>query len=749
MINSNPTLFNCRGLAPFIRFLPLIGLFLASLFACSPEKSSAPELKETDLKENTEWPSNGGDAGKSYHSSLKQIDRANVNTLGLAWEFDLETMRGQEATPLLVDGIMVVSSNLGRVYAIDPKSGKEVWRFIPKVDMQINRTACCDQVNRGVAIKNGVVYVASLDGVLYALDLKDGQLQWQANTVEGMDRGQTITGAPEIAGNVVIIGNGGAEYGVRGYVSAYDLASGELKWRFFTVPRDPKLGPQENPELEQALKTWAGSTRWELGLGGTVWDAIHYDKQFNVVYIGVGNGGPYHAKKRSSEGGDQLFLGSIVALDPENGRVKWYYQQTPGDSWDYTSTQPMILTDLNVDGETVPALIHAPKNGFMYVFDRRDGRLLKANPIVYQNWTEGLDPVTGKPKPSENADYFDTPKLVFPATAGARNWHPASWHPGTGLYYASVQDLGNVIMTSPRDKPYKEKSVTHDAALMYATDLEAMLPSLPTALQNSVKESTAFERISKADLGSFLRAINPLTGETVWSVKASSWQDRAGVLTTDGGLVFQGDVTGRFSVFDVNNGALLHSMETGTSILAAPMTYMLDGEQYVAITAGWGGGGWPFIPKQAASYTHENRGRLLVFKLNGSDIPFPKELAPLAVAPEPPKQLEGINEADIQQGQALYYQHCILCHANQQRTMSADLRRMRPEIHAVFNQIVLNGGFLSLGMPRWNDVLSEDETKNIHAFLIQEQSKVRDYELELEKEGLALDSAASGVLSSF
>jgi quinohemoprotein ethanol dehydrogenase len=614
--------------------------------------------------------------------------------------------------------------------------------------MQVNRTACCDQVNRGVAVNDGRVYVGALDGMLYALELGTGNVAWQVDTIDGDDRGQTITGAPEVAGGVVVIGNGGAEYGTRGYVSAYDLASGELKWRFYTVPRDPALGPQEHPELEAALDSWGPGTRWEMGLGGTVWDAIHYDEAFDAVYIGVGNGAPYHSRRRSPSGGDQLYLSSLIALDPATGRMKWYYQETPAENWDYTATAPMVLTTLTLDGEDVPVLMHAPKNGFLYLFDRRDGALLRAHSLVFQNWTDGIDPETGRPAMRDDlADYSTGPKIVYPATPGARNWHPASFNPGTGLYYAAVQELGNLMFMPPQVQAYERKGVNHDAALVYTSDLVNLLPAFPPPLADAIRTLPEWERVVDHSTGSALRAIDPLTGETRWSVSTSSWQDRAGVLSTAGGLVFYGDATGRFSAFDADNGKRRWSVDTGTSIMAAPMTYAIDGVQYVAVMAGWGGGGWPYVPKDSAAYRYDNRGRLLVFRLGGGEVPLPRELPPLTVAPEAPPQLEGVSHADLASGRELFMKHCTLCHANQQRTPGADLRRMAPETHAIFDEIVLGGALVPLGMPRWDDLLSDADSRNLHAFLIAEQEKVHAFETRLAEEGKPLDSNPGGVLA--
>jgi quinohemoprotein ethanol dehydrogenase len=598
-------------------------------------------------------------------------------------------------------------------------------------------------------VKDGRVFVGALDGMVYALDFKTGAVLWKADSIADHNRGANITGAPEVAGDVVIIGNGGAEYDVRGYVTAFDVATGEIRWRFYTVPRDPAFGPQETPALDKAVKTWDPKSRWDVGGGGTVWDAIHYDPEFDTVYIGVGNGGPYSVAKRSPSGGDNLYLSSIVALDPATGRMKWFYQETPKDSWDYTATAPMILTRLDIEGESVPVIIHAPKNGFLYVIDRRDGHVIAANALVYQNWANGVDLATGRPNLApETSDYSQGPKIIFPATVGAHNWYPGSYDLETGLFYAPILEMGNLMFMTPGQKPFRSKAVNHDAALIFTPDLLGVLPSLPPSVQEAVKASPEFERAKEAPSRQDFRAIDPLTGETKWSVPLTSWQDRSGVLTTAGGLVFTGSITGHLNVYDARTGALLRSIETGSSILAAPTTYRIDGVQYVAVMAGWGGGGWPYVPRNSAAYKYGNVGRILAFKLDGGETPIPDLLPPLEVAPEPPAQAANVTPEMIAKGMDLFYTNCPICHSNQHRSISPDLRRMRPERHALFNEILLDGVLVGNGMPQWDDILSKEDVKAIHAYLIDLQAKTRAREMELQKEGKPLDEPAPAILSS-
>lgn len=721
---------------------------LLTLAGCS-SAAAGPEDKVGALA-SQDWVTPGGDRGKSHYSQLTDINRSTVTRLGLAWSADLGTTRGLEATPVVIDGIMYTSGVAGRVYAFEAASGKALWRFEPEVDMQVNRTVCCDMVNRGVAVARGKVYVTSLDGWMYALDARTGAIVWKSDVVVDRRRGDNSTGAPEIAGDVVVIGNAGAEYDVRGAVTAFDLETGKLVWRFFVVPRDPKLGPQDHPDLEPALKTWDANSRWDIGGGGAPWDAINYDPETSLVLVGTGNGAPYATSRRSPNGGDNLYLGSIVALDAKTGRVKWHYQQTPGDNWDYTSTQPMILTRMKVDGQERPVVLHAPKNGFLYVLDRRDGKLLRANPLVRMNWADGVDMKTGRPNLTpEKSDYTSGPKIVFPGTPGARNWHPAAYDPVSNLYIGAVQDLGNVIYMTPGQKPFQPRMLNNDAALLFTSDLAAILSVLPPDLRKAIEARPEMAWVKQNPGSTELRAIDPLTGKTKWAQKLVGWQDRGGALATAGGLVFQGSIDGHLRVFDKDNGKLLKQIDTGTAIMAAPMTYKVGGVQYVAVMAAWGGGGYPYVPAYSATYKRGNHGRLLVFRLDGGAVPIPDELPPLEPAPPAPVQKPGVTPAVIARGMTLFMGNCGLCHANQPRSITPDLRRMSEGTHEAFRQIVLEGLLLPNGMPRWDDRLSAQDVDAIHAYLIDLQVKTRAEELEKQKRGLPLDTPGLTILSNY
>jgi len=727
-------------------FKRLAVLAALALAACGPKESAPPQ--QAAAADN--WTNPGGDAGKTHHSQLTDITAENVGRLGLAWDAQLGTNRVLEATPVVVDGVMYTSGVAGRAYAFDAASGKPLWAFEPKVDMQVNRTVCCDMANRGVAVANGKVFVAALDGVLYALDAKTGKPVWQADTIEDHSRGGNSTGAPEVAGSVVVIGNGGADYDARGDVSGWDIATGKLAWRFHVVPRDPKLGPQDNPELEAALKTWDPRSRWDMGAGGGPWDAINYDPETGLVLVGTGNGEPYSLDIRSPSGGNNLYVSSIVAIEAKTGRMKWFYQESPQDQWDYDATAPMILTRMKVDGEDRPVVLHAPKNGFLYVIDRRDGKLLRANKIVRVNWAKGIDPKTGQAIiDNDAADFSHGPKIIFPGTPGARNWHPASFDPASGLYFGAIQDMGNLMFVPPGDKPYKPKGLNTAAALIFTPQLEAALATLPPPVAAQVKALPAWAEVLKNPGGTTMRAIDPLTGKTVWSQPMAGWQDRGGVLTTASGLLIHGNLVGQLVVREAKTGKILRSIDTGTSILAAPMTYKVGGVQYIAVMAAWGGGGFPYVPPYSAAYQRGNAGRIIVFRLDGKPVPLPPLLGKLEVAPEAPAQAPGVTMDTIAQGRALFFTNCAICHSNQHRSITPDLRRMQPGTHEVFGQILLDGLLVPNGMPRWNDVLKPADVQAIHAYLIDEQAKTRRDEIEKTRRGVPLDAPALAILSNY
>ncbi|MEZ5570303.1 MAG: PQQ-dependent dehydrogenase, methanol/ethanol family [Halioglobus sp.] len=542
--------------------LGLTGGAFAQAVAEKPAWRPAPD---------TQWRLHGNDVGEQRYSALSQINSDNVEALGLAWYFDLYTRRGVEATPLMVDGTLYVTGSWSMVYALDAKTGALRWFYNPEVDRAFLAKSCCDAVNRGVAYADGKVFVGTFDGRLVALNAADGEVLWDVQTTD-RTQSYTITGAPRIAGDKVVIGNGGAELGVRGYVSAYHVDSGKLAWRFHTVPGNPADG-FESPVMQRAAKTWSGQW-WQWGGGGTVWDSMVYDPQLNLLYIGVGNGSPWNHRLRSPEGGDNLFLASIVALRADTGEYVWHYQTTPGETWDFTATQHMILADLEIAGKTRKVIMQAPKNGFFYVLDRITGELISAEAFATTTWASHIDRQTGRPVETPAARVFDGLNVSLPSNAGAHNWHPMSYHPGTGLVYIPSMHI-----------PIRFLEPTHARDRLpgqgYWNTGFDRIANVPPAVPNLA------QLIAETYTGALL-GWDPVKQAVRWQSEVGRMG--GGVLSTAGNLVFQGDGYARLQAFDASSGELLWSQDTQTLAMAAPVTYAIDGEQYVAVAVGFGGG---------------------------------------------------------------------------------------------------------------------------------------------------------------
>lgn len=692
-------------------------LALLTVIAAVGALGMSAHARAAPFPDEDQWLRNGRDAGGSYYSPLTDIDRRSVSRLGFAWDYHLGTKRGLEAAPLVIEGAMYAVGNWGRVYSVDAATGKERWRYDPQVDGQWGRYACCDVVNRGLAASGGTIYVGALDGYLHAIDANTGRRRWKVDTLIG--RGQrlpyTLTGAPVIAGDLVVIGNAGADFkGVRGYVSAYDLKTGALRWRFFTVPRDPKLGPQDQPHLIRAIQTWDPRHRWEYGGGGTVWDGMSYDPELNLLYIGTGNASPYTIKEGGRRGGDDLYANSIVAIRADSGRMAWYYQIVPGDEWDYDATQKMILADLGIEGRARKVLMQASKDGFFYVLDRASGEFISAQNFAYVNWAKRLDPKTGRPQPNPDAEYLDKPRLIFPSMAGAHSWQPMSYDPATGLVYIPVIEAPMVyIETANRPAGLIEGNFTVAGLFPEDFDPESLrtlfgpLPSLDELARGAPKGAAR-------SIGA-LKAWSPTLQKLVWQRPfATFWN--GGVLSTAGGIVVQGDAAGFLNIYDAASGEMLKSLDVGTSVMAAPMTYRVAGKQYIAIMAGYGGGSGlysPFPPASAA-YRYGNEGRIVAFALDGAAPPKPP---PVSEAPfEQPPAPAGTAQ-DIAHGGVLYNRFCGRCHVFGRGELP-DLRRLSPATHAIFYDIVLRGIYASRGMGSFDDVLTRQDASDLHAYLI-------------------------------
>jgi quinohemoprotein ethanol dehydrogenase len=632
------------------------------------------------------WLSYGRTYDEQRYSPLKRINADNAKNLGLAWFADLETNRGQEATPLVVDGVVYISTAWSMVKAYDGRTGKLLWSYDPAVPRELGVNACCDVVNRGVAAWNRKIFVATLDDRLVALDAATGKPVWSTITADA-SKAYTITQAPRVIKGRVIIGNSGGEYGARGYISAYDAETGKLDWRFFTVPGDPSK-PFENEAMARAAKTWSGEW-WKMGGGGTVWDSISFDPKLNLIYFGTGNGMAWDQRKRSLNKGDNLYISSIVALNADTGAYVWHYQATPGDEWDYDAIQQLVLADLEIQGTRRQVIMQANKNGFFYVLDRKTGALISAEPIVPISWATGVNMKTGRPIENKEARYSVTgkPVDVMPGPVGAHTWIPMSYSPSTGLVYIPANQIANHFLPLPDTKL---SPIGWNVGVGFAT--------------TSVHQG-------------FLLAWDPIQQKEIWRITyRGPWN--GGVLTTAGNIVAQGDAAGNFNIYRADNGQKLWSMFAQSGIIGGPSTFEVNGEQYIAVLSGWGGiyplnGG-----KEAAdSGNLRNVGRILVFKLGGD-----ATLPPLATAGDlvinPPP--EPTDTASVAHGGELFGQYCLVCHGDSAISggIVPDLRASGYLSSDFFYNVVLDGAFQSQGMVSFKAVLSHDDATAIRNYLI-------------------------------
>jgi len=664
--------------------------------APSAGRVDAARVSSAD-SEAGQWLVHGRTNSEQRYSPLTSIDRENVRTLGLAWSFDLGSTRGVEATPLVVDGVMYVSGAWSVVLAMDAATGKPLWNYDPHVPRAWARNACCDVVNRGVAVWEGSVFVGTLDGRLVSLDAATGAVNWEVLTIDPK-LPYTITGAPRVVKGKVVIGNGGAELGVRGYVGAYDAKTGAQLWRFYTVPGDPSK-PFEHAELETAAKTWTGEW-WKVGGGGTVWDSMAYDAELDLLYVGTGNGSPWSRYARSPGGGDNLYLCSILALRPDTGELVWHYQTTPGDNWDYTAVQPIVLADLEIGGAVRKVLMQAPKNGFFYVLDRATGTLISAEPYVAITWATGIDPKTGRPIETEQSAYLEQAKLVLPGPQGGHNWQPMTYSPKTGLVYLPAHDTP---FWYANEGVFKVRPGTWNLALDMDRVVERTETTAPVAKGQLI-------------------AWDPVAQKAIWRVEHDGhWN--GGVLSTAGGLVFQGQGNGRFRAYHDETGEVLWEVRSQTGIIAAPISYALGDEQYIAVATGWGGGSIAGgLDETTAISKFHNEGRVLVFKLGATgEIPTNQ---PRDRTIPPPPALEA-SAGEIAAGKSIYSQNCLWCHGFSVASsfLVPDLRMMSAERYAAFDDIVLRGALEGNGMPGWGESLTPTDSAALRAYIVTEARK--------------------------
>jgi PQQ-dependent dehydrogenase (methanol/ethanol family) len=642
--------------------------------------------------------------GRTYseqrYSPLTQIQVDSVAKLGLAWSYDLNTERGIEATSLMVDGVLYTTSAWSIVHAIDARTGKKLWSFDPQVPKEKAKHTCCDVVNRGVAVWKGQVFFGALDGRLFALDAASGKVNWQVATFDPA-LSYTITGAPRIVKDKVLIGNGGAEFGVRGYISAYNVTDGSMAWRFYTVPGDPALG-FENDSMEMAAETWNGEW-WKIGGGGgTVWDSMAYDPELDLLYFGVGNGTPWNQEIRSPGGGDNLFLSSIVAVRPDTGKYVWHYQTTPGESWDYTAAQHIILADLELDGTPRKVLMQAPKNGFFYVLDRKTGELLSANNYVNITWATHVDMETGRPVEVPEARYKNAPFMLYPSYLGGHNWHPMSYNPNTGLVYIPVLDIP-AMYAQPETFTYNPgvSNVGTDSILAGLPDDQAERDAVGALVQGR------------------LVAWDPVKQQEAWRVEhKGSWN--GGTLTTAGNLVFQGTADGKLVAYRADTGEKLWDYATQTGVVAPPISYEIDGEQYISVNVGWGGAFALVFGEYVQAESLPNVSRVLTFKLDGK-ASLPDVSWKPSVVFNPPAQTA--NESTLHLGHETYQDICMGCHG-----LNAVSGLLIPDLRGSaylwdengWDEVVRGGILKDKGMASFSNNLSAKQSLAIRAYVIQQ-----------------------------
>ncbi len=673
------------------------------LFFGAPPSSTATVVDDAAIADEADgrnWLAYGRTYSEKRYSPLDQINRETVSRLGIQWYMDLPEDRSLIGTPLVVDGVIYFTGSYSKTRAVDARTGKLLWEYDPEsIEHAGDRLRIMWDSSRGLSYWKGKVIIATIDGRLVAIDAKTGKRVWETMTVDPK-KAYYITGTPKVFRDKVIIGNGGTEHtAARGYVTAYDAATGKQVWRFYVVPGNPADG-FENAAMEMAAKTWTGDW-WIHGGGGNVWNGITYDPEFNQIIMGTGNGSPWNRRIRSPGGGDNLFLCALVALDADTGEYKWHYQTVPGESWDYNSNMDIVLADLDIGGRTVKALMHAPKNGFFYVIDRENGKLLSAEKIGKVTWASHIDMATGRPVEVEGARYEDGEELVWPSPFGVHNWHAMSYNPQTGLAYLPTIELPALFSEEGIDvKNWQSPDFYVSTGVQFGTSDTA--PDAGTAS---------------------LLAWDPVRQKKAWQIPLpAAWNP--GTLTTAGNLVFQGRADGEFVAYDAASGKELWSVNVGSGISAPPITYSIDGKQYLSLLVGWGGSGLiaGSISAQHGWAYRVHPRRLFTFALDGK-VAMPPSPPPYFPKPVDVPGFE-VDPALARDGLQTYAQSCMLCHGGGVVSggYAPDLRASPiPTSHEEFKEVVVRGR-PELGMPRFRD-FSDREIDGLLHYIRQQARK--------------------------
>ena len=654
--------------------------------------------------EPAQWMTYGGTYSEQRFSPLKQVNTGNVEQLGLKWFADYETNQNQHGSPLYIDGVLYVSTARNVVYAYDARSGKQLWKYNPVIQGERLRYNL-GLVNRGIAAWNGKIIMGTLDARLVAIDAKTGKQAWSTDTVPAslnlgdMGNHYSITMAPRVAKGKVFIGGSGGEFGVRGWIAAFDAETGKQVWRFWTVPGDPAKG-FESPKLAEAAKSWVGEW-WKTGGGGTVWDAAVYDPVTDLLYFGTGNATPWNARARDEKIVDNLFTASIVAVKPDTGEYVWHYQEVPGDSWDYDAVSPMMTADLMLGGAKKHVLLQPSKNGFFYVLDAANGKLLSADPFTEVNWATGIDLTTGRPLEVSGSRYENEPWNLAPGVQGGHSWHPNAFSPKTGLVYIPAWEAYFTMAgQAPSARP-ANGGFSLGISMGTRVDADKLKPYARTGVRGRLK------------------AWDPIARKVVWETESfANGGPTSGVLATAGDLVFMGNGGGKvLSAYDAQSGSKRWSFDAQTAVFAAPITYQLDGVQYVAASVGGAAQGNYFAP----SY-----GRMLVFAVGGkATLPKPEPYTPPQLNPPPSTASAEV----INHGGELYTQHCSVCHgANglQARTSFPNLTvSALLHVQEGFDYVVLQGARTDKGMGSFAKELTPADSVAVRAYLISRANALK------------------------